>query len=105
MGIAVAQENSPSPWLPQNLGLRMTQATFPGTQGSKDWNLLGTGHHLQPEVTPHLTSPHDAESQRSSGRNLDMCHFYLFSSKFVVKPSQSCAWNKAIDEPGRAERS
>lgn len=58
MGIAVAQENSPSPWLPQNLGLRMTQATFPGTQGSKDWNLLGTGHHLQPEVTPHLTSSH-----------------------------------------------
>lgn len=39
MGIAVAQENSPSPWLPQNLGLRMTQATFPGARTGIFWAL------------------------------------------------------------------
>lgn len=33
-------ENSHSPWLPQNLGLRMTQATFPGTQESKDCGIF-----------------------------------------------------------------
>lgn len=95
-----------SPWLPQNLGLRTSQETFPGTQEGKGCGISSAlGITCSPGVTPHLTSPHNAESQKSSGRNLDICQFYLFPSKFVAKPAQSHAWNKAIDEPPRAERS
>lgn len=73
---------------PQKLGLRTSQATFPGTQESKDCGIFwALGITCSPEVTPHLSSPHDAESQKSSGRNLDACQFYLFPGKFVAKPA------------------
>lgn len=89
---------SPSPWLPKKPGTEDEPGNIPRHPRPQGlWNLLGS--------SPNLTSPRDAESQKSSGRNLDVCQFYLFLSKFVAKPAQSHAWNKAMDEPQRAERS